>query len=717
MCRQCEDRPGITALLSGHTDIVNAVCFFPADEATIILSGSVDRTVRVWRESSEVFKTVALLQGHQGSINCLAAIAGSQLIATGAADATFRIWYLSVTDNSICTELLHTIQIAPRFFPLALTFSHVGQYGALILAIGGTKSIVQIYVTESGGRHANFIHRATLSGHEGWIRSLEFVAHTGDQRSDLLLASASQDKYIRLWRVRGGESLPTAVNPVQDPSSRKLLSNKAHRFEAGGKAYSLSFEALLHGHEDWIYTAVWCRERGRLQLLSASADNSLAIWECDPTSGVWLCSTRLGEISAQKGSTTATGSTGGFWIGLWSPNGESVVSLARTGSWRRWNYHGKEDRWTPAVGISGHIKDVKSIAWAKDGTYLLSTSSDQTTRLHAEWRRGTSRSWHEFARPQIHGYDLNCIDTIGQSQFISGADEKLLRVFNKPRAVARMLETHCRFTLHNDQEMADAANMPVLGLSNKAIDVGGEIEQRIGENNHEPGALQCASVTGMLLLNAGQPPFEDQLARHTLWPEREKLYGHGFEISAVTTSHDGQLVATACKASSTAHAVIRLYKTREWREIKPALVAHSLTVTCLKFSDDDNFLLSVGRDRQWTIFDRDATDLDIYTLRASNPKAHSRMILAAAWGPSVAGKIFATAGRDKLVRLWGFECDVFVCQNMIQATSAVTSVEFLAKQQRDTLILAMGTEDGGLMVHVIETGSLALRMSHNIDRR
>ena len=42
-------------------------------------------------------------------------------------------------------------------------------------------------------------------------------------------------------------------------------------------------------------------------------------------------------------------------------------------------------------------------------------------------------SWHEISRPQIHGYDMQCLATVGRFQFVSGADEKVLRVFRAPR--------------------------------------------------------------------------------------------------------------------------------------------------------------------------------------------------------------------------------------------------------------------------------------------
>jgi elongator complex protein 2 len=215
-----------------------------------------------------------------------------------------------------------------------------------VLAAAGTAAFVQLYVADSSlEKILEFKLQATLSGHEGWIRSLSFIHENDSPDSDLLLSSASQDKYIRLWRVHQGKELPAPVVAGSDPGPGtflpgKSLSNKAHRFIVSGKDYSATFEALLLGHEDWIYSALWKPRGNTLQLLSASADNSLSIWEQDPTSSVWVSVARLGEISAQKGSTTATGSTGGFWTGLWSPSGKTVACLGRTGSWRLWTYDG-----------------------------------------------------------------------------------------------------------------------------------------------------------------------------------------------------------------------------------------------------------------------------------------------------------------------------------------------------------------------------------------
>ena len=105
----------------------------------------------------------------------------------------------------------------------------------------------------------------------------------------------------------------------------------------------------------------------------------------------------------------------------------------------------------------------------------------QTTRLFACWERGgeasgISPSWHEIARPQVHGHDLNCLAVIkgpGNHRYVSGADEKVARVFEAPGAFL--------YSLYSFTGTADAdgfkredvqivgANMSALGLSQKPI--------------------------------------------------------------------------------------------------------------------------------------------------------------------------------------------------------------------------------------------------------
>lgn len=719
---QNTSQPGLSALLRGHSDKVTAVKFLSAQSdssSELLVTGSADGKLILWKATlSKTFVSAVTVDAHIGTVNVIASLGRGSIFATGGADAKVKLWRV----NQENVEALAEVSLKPRFIPLALTISPFSEEPSpdnAFLVVGGTRNDIQVY---SVGRLTSkpwVVLSASLTGHEAWIRSLA-LAPTPD--GGFLLASASQDKYVRIWRFKSkAQQSARSVNGTNGHfSSTITLTAKIESVSAGAFTYLISFEALLLGHEDWIYSSAWNPKSLTPQLLTASADGSVSIWEPEESSGVWISISRLGEISSQKGATTATGSSGGFWTGLWSPDGTMVTSLGRTGSWRLWQYAPETQFWNQKHAISGHVSSVEGICWAPDGSYLLSTGSDQTTRLHAEWKRNAKITWHEFSRPQIHGYDLNCIASTTPYQFVSGADEKLLRVFNEPREIAVMLKNLCQIPLPpEDTYLPETAAIPVLGLSNKAIgDEDDAQDEGLGEgldaNTHSAGQAQALTV-----LN--EPPTEDLLSRHTLWPEHEKLYGHGYEISEVNASQPGTILATACKASSINHAVIRLYDESNWSEIKPPLTAHSLTVTRLAFSfEEPKYLLSVGRDRQWTVFQQMGPDAKSWVLVASNPKAHTRMILDCAW-LSNAGKLaFATAGRDKAMRVWSAEDSSakleFTCALEIKMKSAITAIAAVSDESR--CFLATGEEDGRLLIHIVSlTDGLKHLHSTTVEER
>lgn len=95
--------------------------------------------------------------------------------------------------------------------------------------------------------------------------------------------------------------------------------------------------------------------------------------------------------------------------------------------------------------------------------------------------------------------------------------------------------------------------------------------------------------------------------------------------------------------------MIRLFDAKTWNELDKKLEGHSLTVTKLKFSHDDKYLLSVSRDRLWSIYEKVEDQSDIgYTYQlASQAKAHARIIWDCSWSHD--DTLFATASRDKTV--------------------------------------------------------------------
>ena len=71
---------------------------------------------------------------------------------------------------------------------------------------------------------------------------------------DLLLATCSQDSFVRLWRVREKVS-------GSEQEDAEELTVKANTFGLGccgnDRTYTVTLEAVLIGHEDWVYSVDW----------------------------------------------------------------------------------------------------------------------------------------------------------------------------------------------------------------------------------------------------------------------------------------------------------------------------------------------------------------------------------------------------------------------------------------------------------------------------
>lgn len=110
----------------------------------------------------------------------------------------------------------------------------------------------------------------------------------------------------------------------------------------------------------------------------------------------------------------------------------------------------------------------------------------QTTRVFAPWQGKpflkNGDSWHEIARPQVHGHDINCATIIhrrGNHRFISGADEKVARVFEAPLSFLKTLNHVIKPNADFSEDLQTGvqilgANMSALGLSQKPIYVNGK---------------------------------------------------------------------------------------------------------------------------------------------------------------------------------------------------------------------------------------------------
>lgn len=709
-----DEHKGIHGTLKGHKADITCIQFILSDKENngLLISGGEDSSVKVWRfvsGSTKDLELVCSLEGHDESITALTSF--GDVFVTGDSTGRIIVWKVQPSSSNEVVKLWE-FQAVVGVLPLSLALQEV-EKGQYVLALGGSKFHIFVYTFQlSDSTVTDFKLDAKLEGHEDWIKALTFKKLS---EGDYLLASGSQDKYIRLWRLRLNGLIDRSD---EDESKLTLLSNKQYKFSINSTQIAINFEALIMGHDDWVSALQW--HSTKLALLASGADTNMMIFEPDTASGIWVTTTQLGEIST-KGASTATGSSGGFYCALWfeSEDKEYVLTNGKTGAWRKWTrkisdnaeeeaYNG----WEQELAVTGSVKACTDLAWAPNGEYLLSTSLDQTTRLYSQWTTnadGTIRpvtTWREFARPQIHGYDMICLTPLSDTRFVSGGDEKILRSFDEPRGVAELLKKFCGVEIQSE-EMPESAALPALGLSNKATtdEVSADLQPTAKDyNNRETNDTN--NITYSILSTLSSPPLEDHLQRHTLFPEIEKLYGHGYELTTVTSSHDNKLIVSACRSNTVQHATLKIFDAKTWQEKnKPGLRGHELTVTRLRFSPCDQYLLSVSRDRKYAIWKRNLED-DSFELFTMKEKAHSRIIWDCSWAPSQFSQsvntsgVFVTGSRDKTIKVWKMANGaqtVFVTSAKFD--SPVTSVDIHTSVINGKILLAVGLESGAISLY------------------
>lgn len=717
-----QDKKGVYHTLNHHTKEVTCIRFIPNTD-TLISTGE-DGRINIWKQDLDngqiKFILLQSIQQEDCSITALTVSEG-QVFVTGNSLGEIHIWGW----KELQYECLHSFKVKPNFLPTAFAFQKIEDLHLLV--VGGTSS--QIFVFSFDSKTSQLSECASLSGHEDWIKCLSFV--TEKSGLDYILASGSQDRYIRLWRLRLNDAIDDSD---EDDLRLVLLSNKQYKFAFGNGRAAFSSEALIMGHDDWVTRLQWHPSYAqtsqlstrKLQLLSLSADTALMIWEMDEESGVWVSVNRLGELSI-KGASTATGASGGFWSCLWfvepSTGTQYILANGKTGSIRV--YHtvdGSENTWEAGLGVTGPVREVNDLVWSEDGSYFTVTSLDQTTRLIAPWKSNRPLgnegivSWHEFARPQIHGYDMICLDSLSATKFVSGGDEKVLRVFEMTQSINSLLHKFCGVEVAANEKSAlpEAASLPVLGLSNKAANEqleAGEAQQR--EEDYE-GNNETETEKADVLDSLQGPPLEDFLQRHTLFPEIEKLYGHGYEITCCATSPNHQLIASACRSNSAKHAVIRIFNAhKDYQLVDEVLKGHNLTITSLAFSPNGHYLVAVSRDRQLSLWKVRSEEDGTFDLVELNPKAHTRIIWDCSWTPTYNGvDYFVTGSRDKSIKLWKATDTNCEMVSVVKTDDAVTSVSCFSTQLLNNhAVVAAGHESGQVSIYTVNMAELTRNLT------
>ncbi|KAI8812325.1 WD40-repeat-containing domain protein [Cladochytrium replicatum] len=184
----------------GHTDEI--VCLQHNDDT--IVSGSEDKTVRIWKISSG--ECTAVLRGHTGAVCCV--YHHENVVVSGSTDTLIKLWCvidLKLNKNGFLTPGCRDIRTAKCLKTLR---GHVGHVYCLqydharnFVISGAQDTTIKIWNLSASRGQQTCVR--TLTGHELGVVCLQFDKHK--------IVSGSADKTIRVWDINTGRCLYTLV--------------------------------------------------------------------------------------------------------------------------------------------------------------------------------------------------------------------------------------------------------------------------------------------------------------------------------------------------------------------------------------------------------------------------------------------------------------------------------------------------------------------------
>lgn len=262
-----------TSLLEGHEDVV--LCLARSSDGQILVSGSKDKTARVWRsppnsalsssDGQPGWKCVGKAEGHVESVGAVAVSKKeNKFLVTASQDRTAKIWDLDslVSTSSESDDLsplramsttkihdkdINTLDIAPndkllasgsqdrtaKLFAINYTPRSKSTPASAQLSLLGTfkghkrgvwsvkfSPVDQCLATASGDRTiklwslADFTCVKTFEGHSNTVLRVDFLTR------GMQLASAASDGLVKVWNVKDEECVSTLDNHEEKVRSR-----------------------------------------------------------------------------------------------------------------------------------------------------------------------------------------------------------------------------------------------------------------------------------------------------------------------------------------------------------------------------------------------------------------------------------------------------------------------------------------------------------------
>ena len=315
--------------LAGHDRAVNAVAIGRAGDRDVIVSGSADKTVRVWDAvTGELIG--GPLADHDHAVNSVAiGRAGDRdVIVSGSADKTVRVW------DAVTGELIGGPLADHDHAVNSVAIGRAGDRDVIVS--GSDNGTLRIWDAITGE-----LIGGQLADHDHAVNSVA-IGRAGDRD---VIVSGSADGKARVW----------------DAITGKLIGWPLVTYGAVNAVAIGRVSAVLTG-----------RPRDQDVIVSASADKKVWVW--DAGTGALIC----GPLATYGGAVTAVA------VGR-AGDRDVIVSGSADGKARVWNAVTGGPLGGPLAALGGWMNAV-AIGRAGDRDVIVSGSDNGTLRI---WDAGT----------------------------------------------------------------------------------------------------------------------------------------------------------------------------------------------------------------------------------------------------------------------------------------------------------------------------------------
>ncbi|BAY41984.1 WD-repeat protein (plasmid) [Nostoc sp. NIES-2111] len=244
-------------ILQGHSNRVFSVVF--SSTGQLLASGSADRTIKLW--SSHTGQCLQTLHGHDSWVWAIAFSPDDKLLASGSYDHTVKIWDVS------SGECLQTLQGHPGSV-LAVAFSCDGK----TLFSSGYEKLVKQWDVETG----DCLQTWEADSNRVWA-----VAVNGDNQ---YLTTGGDDSVVRLWDIHTGVCVRTFSGHTSQvicilftKDSRRIISSSSDRTIKIWNITTGDCLVTLQAHDHWVWSLYLTPDEKTL--LSGSWDETIKCWD------------------------------------------------------------------------------------------------------------------------------------------------------------------------------------------------------------------------------------------------------------------------------------------------------------------------------------------------------------------------------------------------------------------------------------------------------